>query len=144
MSETTEKLNGYISRTEAIRRYGARGVTRSRLDYLVRMGVLEYMPGTCNMLKEEDVQRIADEGEVQGQVRAGHKLGKPRRTRKCTYLRKEHIHAAYKALGICAQLATRSDAIKARLGDPVKLMEYADVFSKKYKELNNGSQEQSK
>ena len=122
----------WISRAQAMKDYG---IPRGRLDYLRRIGVLEYKPGTSNMLSIEQVKRIAATpayGDARALNADGSRSTKPQ---KRQYIYREQLLLAYRALAACAQWAARNEDVRKKIGTTEELLNAATAFELKYKEV---------
>lgn len=96
---------------ELITRKEARqmGLTIGRMDYLLKIGKLQYVPETKSLFNKSDVERILEIPKWQGyqekvRVARGH------------YVTNKHLNLAISSLGICAQLL-KNPGIKKHFRD---------------------------
>ena len=98
---------------EVITRKEARalGLTIGRMDYLLKIGKLKYVPDTNCKLYKADVERIA------AMPPYSEFSGNPKRATRGPYLTNKDMELAVKSLTVCAQLL-KNQSIRRLLGNP--------------------------
>lgn len=99
----------------------ALGLTKGRMDYLLKIGNLKYVPNTNCKLYKADVERIA------AMPPYSQFTGNPKRAPRGPYLTEKDMELAIKSLTVCAQLI-KNQSVQRALGNPtiVQLLKAAE------------------